>query len=264
MSLRILLVMVALVCLSSGASFDTPRNKKTVDIGRSPARTDTRARVNCYFFSRFMVKEVDLGEKGADRLSIVPISRGVLPRCTRTRSKMEKVINPSEWGGYFKGVKGDLVFFDADDGLNGGMPFAVYNSRTGKKIFEDNVLGDFTFGEASSGAIVLRYTRVLETKCVVPRDADTCWPQIQKSIGLENVSMPDCKQGYEKSDQDMAKGRCQAQNADNPDCAAKKLPLARDQANSAVSVIAYPVEVVLDYHPAVKPLSGILQCWPAD
>ena len=33
-------------------------------------------------------------------------------------------------------MQGDLYFADAD-GHNGGIQFAVYDSRTGKKVFED-------------------------------------------------------------------------------------------------------------------------------
>jgi hypothetical protein len=30
------------------------------------------------------------------------------------------------------------VFFHEADGTNGGMPFAVYDSKTGTKVFEDS------------------------------------------------------------------------------------------------------------------------------
>jgi hypothetical protein len=77
--------------------------------------------------------------------------------------------------------------------------------------------------------------------------------------------MPDCNGGYEKSAQDLAKGRCQAQNADNPQCLAKEISLARQQSNEANSVIAYPVEVtVLSAGVSIKSTGEDLRCWPSD
>ena len=76
--------------------------------------------------------------------------------------------------------------------------------------------------------------------------------------------MPDCKAGYEKSAQNLAKGRCQAQSSDTPQCVAKEIQLARDQTSAANSIIAYPVEVTLGAKPAIKPVPGDLRCWPAD
>ena len=109
--IRLLLSILALVSISCADSFDKPLAKKTVDLGPSRSTPKTHAKVTCYFFPRFMVKEVDLGEKGADRLSIVPITKGTTPGCIRPQAKSEKIIDPKEWTGYFKGVKNDFVFF---------------------------------------------------------------------------------------------------------------------------------------------------------
>jgi len=261
---RLVLTIAALISISTAESFDQPKYKRTVDLGRSPAGFGARAKVNCYFYPNFMVKEVDMGEKGAERLAIVPIEHGVIPRCTRARSKNEMVIKPTEWRGYFKGVKGDLVFFNADDGWNGGMPFAIYQSRTGKKIFEDSASGDLEFLPAQGSALLMKYMRVIGTECNAFQDPVACLPQIRKTVGLENSTMPDCKKGYEQSAHDLAKGRCQAQGSDNAKCFDKELQLAQNQTYSTVSVIAYPVAVTLDSQATIKPVSGELKCWPAD
>ena len=162
---RLVLLLVALISISAAGSFDPPSRKKTVDLGRAPNSFHDHAKLNCYFYPEFMVKEVDMAEKGAERLAIVPIQHGVLPPCTRARSKNEIVIKPREWSGSFKGVKGNLVFFDADDGWNGGMPFAIYDARTGKKIFNDSALGDLEFADAPAGQISFRYMRILGGEC---------------------------------------------------------------------------------------------------
>lgn len=250
------------VSLSAAASFDKPLSKRTVDLGLS--RSGNHGKVMCYVFSKFMVKEVDLGEKGADRLAIVPIAKGVVPRCTRVKSKTEMVVNPDEWSGYFKGVKGDLVFFDADDGVNGGVGFAVYAAGTGKKVFEDVALGSLDFLETQGSQVSIRYVRVFDSQCNVLQDAATCWAKIKNAIGLDNVTVPDCKKGYEKSARDLAKGRCQVQNTDTSQCLDRELPLATTQTRDASSIIAYPVEVILGPQPTIKPVGGDLQCWPSD
>jgi hypothetical protein len=51
-------------------------------------------------------------EKGAEWLSIVPSAQVA---CDRGHEEHEKVYT-TEWSGYFRGVKGTVVFFDASDG----------------------------------------------------------------------------------------------------------------------------------------------------
>lgn len=263
-SLRVLYVVLLLAGIAAADSFDRPLSKKTVALGRSPSRSGRRAKVNCYVYPTFMVKEVDLGEKGADRLAIIPVRRGVVQPCTRTRNRAEMVINPDEWTGYFKGAKGKLVFFDADDGWNGGMGFIIYDARTGKKVFEDSAVGDLDFLPPQAGQITLKYTRIIDSQCNAPKDEAACWTHIKKTIGVESPALPDCKKAYEESAQKLAKGRCEAQKSNTPQCVDKEIQLARDQTSQANSIIAYPVEVTLGQQPAIKGIPGDLKCWPSD
>ena len=257
-----LAIMFAAVA-AQGASFDVPTFKKTVDLGPSTAGPGARAKVTCYFFPHFMVKEVDRGEKGAERLAIVP-GKAKVHTCSRLREAGEKEVNSDDWTGYFKGVKGDLVFFDADDGWNGGIGFAIYDSRTGNKIFDDTALGPLEFADTQDKTVVVRYTRVADGGCAVPKEAAACWDAIKKKLTLDAVGAPDCKADYEKSAEAIAKGRCQAQNAASEKCLDKELPLARTQAAGSTSVIVYPVELVLGPSPTVRPVAGDIRCWPAD
>jgi hypothetical protein len=262
--LRILFSFLALTSLAFAGTFDKPLSTRTIDLGPSNSSPGARSKITCYYFPSFMVKEVDLGEKGADRLAIVP-RKGKDHTCSRLRDQGEKEINSDDWTGYFKGVKGTLVFFDADDGVNGGMGFAVYDSKSAKKIFNDTALGQLELSETPAKEIAMRYARVVKGGCIVPKEPSACWKAIQKNLGLESASAPDCKAGYEKSAQDLAKGRCQAQSTDNPECLAKEISLARRQSNDADSVIVYPVETVLGPTPTIRPVAGSsLRCWPSD
>lgn len=262
-----ILFMSCLAVAAKAASFDRPLFTKTVDLGASKSSPGTRAKVTCYFFASFMVKEVDMGEKGAERLAIVPVANHKEKdhTCSRLRDPGEKEINADEWTGYFKGVKGDLVFFDADDGWNGGMGFAVYSAKTVKKIFDDVAFGRLELSDGPDKAVLVHYARVVQGDCILPKEPGPCWAKTSRKLELEGASAPDCKAGYEKSAQELAKGRCQAKHADNDDqCIAHEISLARTQTNDAPSVFSYPVELVLSPAPALKPASGAVQCWPAD
>jgi hypothetical protein len=260
--------IVALICLAlpaRAASFDKPLFTKTVELGAAKSGPQNRAKVTCYFFANFMVKEVDIGEKGAERLAIVPVTnrKDKEHTCSRLRDVGEKEISSDEWSGYFKGVKGDLVFFDADDGWNGGMGFAVYDPKTGRKVFEDAAVGPLQFSDG--GALVsLKYTRLVAGGCVLPKDPAACWDKISSRLDLNRAAAPDCQAGYEKSAQALAKGRCQAKNADNDQCLSRELSLARQQTNDSPSAVSYAVELVFGPEPEIKPLGGAVLCWPAD
>jgi len=229
--------------------FDVPADKKIVDFGPSPyyANTSTapRAKLSCYFYLTFIVKEYDEGEKGAEWLAIAPIGDMKAPECSRSHVPSEKVIEGREWSGYFKGARGNLVFFTGDDGYNGGMPFAVYDSRTGKKLFDD-VAYDSSFvnkGVPDSPFNRLRvsgphdsprlsYLRVIATDCDLHREGATCWETIKKQFGLSGPG-PVCS-GYSGI------------NTPYP------------------SVVAYPVEVSLFPEPSTKTEVGPIRCWPVD
>jgi hypothetical protein len=267
--LRLLLTVSALSCLSSLSSlswagtFDLPLAKKIVDLGRSESSPERRAKVTCYFFARFMVKEVDMGEKGSDRLAIVPIVEGKITRCTKSQDPAEKIVKPDDWAGYFKGVKGNFVFFDADDGMNGGIPFAVYDAESGKKLFEDNALGPLAFTTLPDKTVQVNYRRVVSTGCPLPKDK-SCWESAKVKLGLENASAPDCTVGYEKNAMSLAKGYCQTHIKDHASCLATELKRRRDELKDDPSALSFPVKVILGTSPKIKPVAGELRCWPAD
>lgn len=264
MPLRLLCSVLALVSIARAGQFDEPVFKKTVDLGPARYSPGAHAKVTCYFFHAFMIKEIDLGEKGAERLAIVPGAKNKMHTCSRMREDGEKDINPDDWTGYFKGVRGSLVFFDADDGVNGGMGFAVFDAKTGKKLWDDVALGDLEIDGNADKEVFLRYTRVVDGGCIIPKEQSACWEKIKSKFSLGDANAPDCKAGYEKSALDMAKGRCQAQSNDSETCLDKELLLARQQANESPSVVSYAVKVSLTAQPAVEPTGGEVRCWPAD
>jgi len=68
---RLILGLFLLASLSWGQTFDKPVRKQRVGLRRTPNQLTDRARVTCYFFPNFMVKEVDMGEVDAERLGVL-------------------------------------------------------------------------------------------------------------------------------------------------------------------------------------------------
>ena len=232
----------------SANSFDAPVKKKVVDCGLSPyydPRRNRRNELSCYFYPTFMVKQYDEGQKGSEWLAIVPSTGQKAPECTLAHTANEKVI--SEWSGYFIGAKGKLVFFSAADGFNAGMPFVVYDSQTGTKVFEDSYHDASIFNtkvesspfnhmrvfEGSHGQIALKYLRVVEANCDLNKEKSSCWEDVKKKLELHNAKMPTCT-GY------------------------------KDITTRWESAVAYPVEVTLFPTPATKTIDGPIRCWPVD
>jgi len=248
-------VTIATVGSSAGArlwsaeGMDRPLKEQVVDFGPSPYYPAGRVRIKltCYFYAKLMVKQYDAGQKGAEWLSFTPIQKAGAPACAESRGPGEKVIDGGEWLGYFRGVKGNLVFLDAADGTDGGMPFAVYNSITGKKIFEDSaydsrialrkveqsLFNRMRVAIAADGTVTLKYLRVADAGCDLHAKKETCWEEVRKKFDLKNLQPPVCVR-Y------------------------KNLPTTWE------SAIAYPVESSLTEKPETKTIAGPIRCWPVD
>lgn len=233
-------------------SFDVPLKKKVVDFGLSennpPGGQNLRVKLYCFFYPNFVIKEYDNeGEKGAEWVAIVPIQKGTVPDCARTQASGERTFKWPEWSGYFKGVKGNLVFLNDRDGTDGGMPFTIYDFRTGSKIFRDSAydagmrakkpanspFNNIRFRDPQGGDFTMTYLRVVEADCDLHTEKAACWEQVRKKLELKNTRMPVCT-GYENI------------------------------SSRYVSAIAYPVEVSIFPQPVIKTIPGPVKCWPVD
>jgi hypothetical protein len=127
------------------------------------------------------------------------------------------------------------------------MPFAVYDSRTGKRIFEDSaydaqifrtktapsVFNQLRVEGTPGGQLTLKYLRVVGTECDLHTEARSCWPQVRMQFGIKSIQIPACS-GY------------------------KGIPTRWP------SAVAYPVEVSLLTEPTRKMIGGPIKCWPVD
>jgi hypothetical protein len=246
------LTVMAFASTAFADSFDVPLKKKVVDFGLSgnnpPGGHSMRVKLFCFFYPSFVVKEYNNeGEKGAQWVAIVPIQEGTAPTCARSHVTGERIFKWPEWSGYFNGVKGNLVFLNADDGSNGGMPFIVYDFKSGKKIFEDSAydssmwtkkvtsspFNHLIFSGDHDNNLTMTYLRVVEADCDLHSEKTACWEKVKKKLELKDAQMPVCT-GYENISSRYA------------------------------SAVAYPVQVLLIPRPVTKTIAGPVKCWPVD
>ncbi len=202
-------------------AFDPPVSVDNVDLPANKDNPDARPAVNCYRFKGFAVKEVDLGEVGAEKLAFMS-ENGT---CEREGADEKPVKDPV--AGYFLGAKGNLVFFQAADGMNGGMPFVVFDATSGRKLFEDAFEGaDFDKIEVDGTKVTLDYTRTFSADCSLYLDpGKACADKIKSATGI-STGLPDCAAAYDEEK--------------------KRTPDYAKEIQELPSVIAYPVTLTYD------------------
>jgi hypothetical protein len=156
-----------------------------------------RSTLTCSYYPRFLVKELDLGEKGAEWDAIVPIREGKTPKCEQTQQGGEIRLDQHDWSGYFSGVVGDLIFLDASDGLNGGLAFEVVDAEARRRYrVKNNTLvwegRRLRIQRDPNAAPVLAYTRAYRADCALPKDGAACWNKIRAVTGLKQAAPPAC------------------------------------------------------------------------
>ena len=205
--------------------FDAPVKIEVKKLSRDPLNPQMKPHLTCTRYGAFAVKEVDRGEKGAEELAIIPAdAKCAVDTPDEIRIDLE---------GYFKGVIGDYIFFDASDGWDGGVPFTVF-APDGRKLFEDSVeRGDFALASRDGKALRLQYTRVFHAPCSLYARTAECDGQVMEMTGLGGegaapaTELPDCTKVYDAQLKDTA-------------------PEYRDPLKTSPSVLVYPVELNFD------------------
>jgi hypothetical protein len=229
----------------ASSGFDKPLNVHVVALPTDKDNPQAKPKRSCFYYPDRMVKEVDLGEPGAERLSFTPVgSESQQPKCVAD-NRREIAIKSDDWSGYFDGMKGDFAFFDADDGHEGGMPFAVF-SPAAKKLFEDIRQGDdFKSIRLSGDTLTMRYRRVFVAPCSLYADAKGCWDRIVGTTGLTQSTRPDCTKPYENE--------------------MKRTPKFAKETRNGKSVIAYNVTATYVREKLTfAPTGGGVSCWLED
>ncbi|PDT17391.1 hypothetical protein CO670_06495 [Rhizobium sp. J15] len=221
-AVRISVIVAAIISFAgaseNAAAFDEPVKVDVVALPRDELNPDAKPKISCSRYPGFMVKEVDLGEVGAEKLALLAADAP----CERTDER-ERVIE-DDTAGYLMGASGDFVFFRAADGWNGGLPFVIYDAATGERLLNDSLDGDnFTAIRSGKGKLTLDFRRVYTASCSLYLEGAACAKAIAAETGLTPKQLPDCSAAYK------------AEMKRSPDHASEigKLP----------SVIVYPVEV---------------------
>lgn len=202
----------------NAAPFDRPVKVDVVSLPRDVLNPDAKPKITCSRYPTFAVKEVDLGEVGAEKLALLATDAP----CERAGER-ERVIE-DDTAGYVMGVSGGFVFFRAADGWNGGLPFVVYDAATGERLLNDSLEGDgFAAITSGKGELTLDFHRVYTASCSFYMEGAACAKAIGDDTGLQPKQLPDCAAAYK------AEMKRSPENAK----AIEKLP----------SVIVYPVEL---------------------
>ncbi len=132
--------MAPVTCRNAGevtGQFDRS-TRAEVELAEKDTGFDMKGKLTCLRYPNFALKQLDLGEKGAAGLYIAS-SEGPCQLNPTLDRKIE-----DETAGYLWGAVGPYAFFRGADGWNGGMPFVVYDARTGVRLMDDVVSGEFT------------------------------------------------------------------------------------------------------------------------
>lgn len=216
--------------------FDKPVASEVVKLPDDPQNPSDEPNVTCNRYADVMVKQVDLGEVGAEKLAVqaadAPCERDGLG---------ERVIR-DDIAGYFLGVSGPYVFFRAADGWNGGLPFVVYDARTATRLFDIAMAIDSLSAiKVDAHGLSLRFVRNLTTSCSLYADKDACAKRIGAETGLGLARVPDCKDVYEAE--------------------MKRTPDYADAIKALPSVIEFPVALRWAANAvSITPLDGSTRC----
>ena len=207
--------------------------------------------LTCFYYRGLMVKQLtNEVEQGGVIPFVSPLRSGATGMRQGTFTDREGP-RPPEWGGYFRGlVKGDLVFFDADDGEDGGMPFVVYDSRTQKKIFEDNAY------------YVWMWNKKLRPQPSPFNDIRVRTTDDPYASAHLPARAPLRVQHPQQGGRVLATARPETRTEDH--CRPQVASVGRRTRQLATSAVAYPVETSLFPTPVTKTISGPVRCWPAD
>ncbi|HSI05000.1 MAG TPA: hypothetical protein VLC93_11000, partial [Myxococcota bacterium] len=180
---------------------------------------------------------------------------GGAPTCDRTIAVgVEKVLD--DWGGYYAGALGDLVVFNGDDGWNGGMGFAIYDTTNGNQVFKDARLGDMTVKDNT-----LTYKRVTLLDCNASADKKCAAKGMKLASSKQDLGAT-CKKGYAKWLGQFQASVAKIETACDATCK-KERKAQLDSFKSSDSVVAYAVSVDRGTF-AITPKSGSVDCWPAN
>jgi hypothetical protein len=222
------------------ALFDQPTDLAHKVLPPRPDDSGPLGVVRCYYYSVFTVKELDYGDHGDTAISVTPASAGApKPDCGKQNDRGE-IILPGGAASYLIGAKEMFVYIASTMGAD-TLPFAIYDGRTGKRLYSDQSSNDSPKQlSIKDGVLTLTYAHGAQAGCSILAGGQTCWAQfareahLPQSIAKLPPPIPACEAGYAAS---------------------------TGSSRSTPSVIFYDVTMTLDKQGQVKVLSrGAISC----
>ncbi len=246
--------------------YDKPLEVRHVKLKPDPDNPQQKREVSCFTYPHFVLKQVDFGEVGAERLSVIAGTPGKTTPCREEKEQDEYVIPVDVWSGYFDGVKSGYAVFSSPDGINGGLGFMVFRLSDKKKLFEDTAQKGLQSLEIKDAMLKIRYQRVFASSCSVITGGQACHDTVVKQAGLAGGSLSSCAHGYTASKEEMAKMRCDDEAKKDAACFDRELKRLDEQKwDDTPTVVVYEAEAALgDAAPVIKPLGNVLICRPSD
>ena len=214
--------MIILVAIGSGAArpksppdpliepkiralFDQPREVIRTVLPPRPDDSGQMGVVRCFYYPDFTVKELDYGEHGDLAVSVTRASSGAAePKCGRQNDPGEVALAGGS-GGYLIGVKEAFVYIVSTLGAD-TTPFAIYDGRTGKKLYNDQSSLDSPKQlSVEDGVLALTYVHGAQAGCSILLGGQTCWAQFARDAHLPQpiAKLPPpilaCEAGYAAS-----------------------------------------------------------------
>jgi hypothetical protein len=252
----LLLLIPLLVAAAPDRGFDRRLALKRVDLGPSETEPSRHAELRCHYYAHLMAKEVDLREVGDSELSLLPYG-GARPDCQRAALPGEQVIADDAWHGYFDGLAHGFAIFSAEDGVNGALGFALFRPGGPKPAYASAAFGARRFSAGPDGTTQLRFIRMVEAKCSVPREGAACIAAIARATGVAPVTAGMCTAGYEANARMLCK--------EAPEGAAACLARRRAQDSAAPTVVGIPTLVTLGPGGTREEAVGApMRCGPSD
>lgn len=177
--------------------FETPSKKVVFPLPVDKVNPQAKRTRTCYYYPSATVEEIDLGEVGADRQFLIPATPHGAPPARDGRPADTAAATEVTWGGYYRGKQGNAFFFDAGDGVNKGMPFAVFSLQGAKLLADSHDGNGFSAVRVDPAGLAVQYRRVWAASCSLYADPAGCWKTIVAQTGLPADARPDCRAAYE-------------------------------------------------------------------
>lgn len=248
------------------AGVEEPKKVERIDLPPQCAICPP-GRVTCSRYAAFTVREVDLGDIGAELLAIAPHDpKKQPPACGRERMPGELSVTAGQetWCGYFEGARGNFAFFRSEEPRGGTRAFAAYDASTGQRVFTGEAVGPVSV-RSHGERVAIGWLRRTLAPCSPLAGGDACWNRIKEELGVADPA-PDCATSYREANEAAAKAACAEAGAGAPRCIEQELRLRPAVPAVVPPVLEYEVEVRDLAAPEMKaaPEKPVASCRPPE